>query len=140
MKKYLIFSILFGLTLLSNAIPCRRIVDPTANGSFKVSRLNIVEDGQLIHLIICEKDLEYECGTCPLCATSYPPDYNPDPTDFLAMENLFSQADIKVFQNGNYSGSINATYWVTGENAPRYYQVSYYLDQSGMVIMNFDRI
>ncbi len=81
---------------------------------------------------------EYEDNICPTCPTT--PGENFDPTDLNAMNNLYAQADNVIENTGNYTGSVNAVYWVNGESTPRSYIVYWSLNSSGLIEMTFERI
>ncbi len=137
MKKsilsFICFSLLSFLSLNLHAAVIRTI-DQNANGNFKVRYESFFGDDY----IICERD-DIICGTCPKTLPSST-NSNYDPTDNTAMNSLFAQADDAVFNQGNNSGSINATYWVQGENQARVYNVIWPINQNGFIEMIFDRI
>jgi hypothetical protein len=56
------------------------------------------------------------------------------------MNNLYAQADNVIENTGNYTGSVNAVYWVNGESTPRSYIVYWTLNSSGLIEMTFERI
>lgn len=137
MKKsilFIIFFSLFSLFSLNLSAACVRVIDPNANGSFKVRYEVYFGDDY----IICEKD-DILCRTCPKCPPASS-NSNYDPTDNTAMNALFTQADDAVFNQGNNSGNINTTHWVQGENQARVYNVTWSINQNGFIEMIFDRI
>jgi hypothetical protein len=135
MKKIIITLLLASSVCVNSAIAkVFRYVDPTANGGFMVSKMSWPPD----YYIYCYAD-EDVCDICPTMATAEEAPIF-DPTDRTAMATLFNQADIEIFTNGDFTGSINATFWVLGEHSPRVYNVSWLQNNEGIIEMVFDRV
>lgn len=113
--------------------PVRRNVAKDANGNFSWSCFEF-ED---IIEINCYAD-----NTCQICPQSVGPGCRQlgayDPTDLLAMEEMYGEADNMVAQEQE-SGELYKTYWVESEQYPRSYRVTWHLS-GDQYIMDWMRV
>lgn len=111
-------------THASKAKEVKRRIDPGANGSFDYTIMDMGE----YYLISCFAS--EVCNICPrnLDDVNYftPNDLAYDPTDLIAMNELFGFAD-NAYDQGQSDGSHTVTYIVRGEPAPWVYQVRWTL-------------